>query len=212
MSRAVTGVVTADTRHSRTQDGVHAELLGAMGASVSSWASTATGPTGDCIASGMPSWRRRHLGRYWPSVATVEKTINVPRLTMAHGCSAHACCPLAGLAVFRRAREANPWPVRHLPGTVRSTFLSFAERGLAQAFLGEANRLGYESKALVHNAPHFFACVREVADELRRLQADLLCCSGYKPDLVGWWAARRLGIPVVSIAHGWTGDVESTTE
>src|SRR5262249_3852923 len=51
----------------------------------------------------------------------------------------------------------------------------------------------------------YFACVREVADELRRLKADLVCCSGYKPDLVGWRAARRVGIPVVSISHGWTG-------
>jgi glycosyltransferase involved in cell wall biosynthesis len=43
-----------------------------------------------------------------------------------------------------------------------------------------------------------------VADELRRMQASLLCCSGYKPDLVGWRAARRSGIPVMSISHGWT--------
>ena len=45
---------------------------------------------------------------------------------------------------------------------------------------------------------------REVADWLRRLGADVLCCSGYKPDLIGWLAARRAGVPVVAIAHGWT--------
>src|SRR5207249_1020268 len=39
---------------------------------------------------------------------------------------------------------------------------------------------------------------------LRAAKADLLCCSGYKPDLVGWRAARRVGIPVMSISHGWT--------
>jgi glycosyltransferase involved in cell wall biosynthesis len=39
---------------------------------------------------------------------------------------------------------------------------------------------------------------------LRRLKADVLCCSGYKPDLIGWLAARRVGIPVAAIAHGWT--------
>ena len=32
----------------------------------------------------------------------------------------------------------------------------------------------------------------------------MLCCSGYKPDLIGWLAARRAGVPVVAIAHGWT--------
>ncbi len=93
---------------------------------------------------------------------------------------------------------------RHLPNPVESVFLSFAERGLAQAFLDEVKRHGFAGKTLTYNTPRYFACVREVADELRRLQADLLCCSGYKPDLVGWRAARRVGIPVVSISHGWT--------
>jgi glycosyltransferase involved in cell wall biosynthesis len=93
---------------------------------------------------------------------------------------------------------------RHLPSDVESVFLSFAERGLAQPFLDEAARHGFTAKALRHNTPRFLACVAEVADELRRLQANLLCCSGYKPDLVGWRAARRVGIPVMSISHGWT--------
>lgn len=93
---------------------------------------------------------------------------------------------------------------KHLPREVESVFLSFAERGLAQAFLDEANRHGFTAKALRHNTPRYFACVAEVADELRRLQPSLLCCSGYKPDLVGWRAARRVGIPVMSISHGWT--------
>jgi glycosyltransferase involved in cell wall biosynthesis len=43
-----------------------------------------------------------------------------------------------------------------------------------------------------------------VAGHLRRLRADVLCCSGYKPDVIGWLAARRAGVPVVAIAHGWT--------
>ena len=93
---------------------------------------------------------------------------------------------------------------RHLPSEVESIFLSFAERGLAQAFLDEVRRHGYEGKSLHYNTPRYFACVHEVADELCRLQADLLCCSGYKPDLVGWRAARRAGVRVVSVSHGWT--------
>ncbi len=93
---------------------------------------------------------------------------------------------------------------RHLPSEVESAFLSFAERGLAQPFLDEATRLGFTAKALRHNTPRYLSCVAEVADELRRLNARLLCCSGYKPDLVGWRAARRVGIPVMSISHGWT--------
>jgi glycosyltransferase involved in cell wall biosynthesis len=93
---------------------------------------------------------------------------------------------------------------KHLPSDVESIFLSFAEHGLAQPFLDEVLRQGYQGKLLTHNTPRYFACVREVADELHRLKADLVCCSGYKPDLVGWRAARRVGLPVISISHGWT--------
>ena len=92
----------------------------------------------------------------------------------------------------------------HLPASYESVFLSFAERGLSQAFLDEVAKHGLEGRALKHNAPRLFRCVSEVADELRRLRADVLCCSGYKPDLVGWRAARRVGVPVVSVSHGWT--------
>jgi glycosyltransferase involved in cell wall biosynthesis len=32
----------------------------------------------------------------------------------------------------------------------------------------------------------------------------VLCCNGYKPNLVGLLAARRAGVPVVAVSHGWT--------
>ncbi len=93
---------------------------------------------------------------------------------------------------------------RHLPPPMRTSFLSFGEHGRARSFLEEARRAGFEAAELRQNAPHFLRCIREVADHLRDRKADLVCCSGYKPDLLGWRAARRAGIPVVAIAHGWT--------
>jgi glycosyltransferase involved in cell wall biosynthesis len=94
---------------------------------------------------------------------------------------------------------------RALPGEYRTTFLSFAERGLARPFLERARADGFEAIELKENFPRLSRSIREVADHLRHLRADVLCCSGYKPDLIGWRSARRVGIPVVSIAHGWTG-------
>src|SRR5205823_314217 len=41
---------------------------------------------------------------------------------------------------------------------------------------------------------------------LGRLGADVLCCHGYKSDLLGRIAARRAGIPAVAVARGWTGE------
>jgi glycosyltransferase involved in cell wall biosynthesis len=93
----------------------------------------------------------------------------------------------------------------NLPPRYRSVFLSFAERGLSQALLDRVRGNGFEGHALRWNVPHFGRAVREVADHLRRLDADVLCCSGYKPDLIGWRAARQAGVPVVSVSHGWTG-------
>ncbi len=93
---------------------------------------------------------------------------------------------------------------QHLPATTRTAFLSFAEGGRARPLLDEARRQGHEAIELRENTPHFFRAAQEIADHLRRLDADLLLCSGYKPDILGWLAARRTGIPAVAIAHGWT--------
>ena len=91
-----------------------------------------------------------------------------------------------------------------LPAEYRTTFLSYPERGLCAPFLNEARRLGIEARALVHNAPNFRAAVRELTAALVDERADVLVCHGYKPDLLGVPAARRAGIPVVAVSHGWT--------
>jgi glycosyltransferase involved in cell wall biosynthesis len=91
-----------------------------------------------------------------------------------------------------------------LPADHETIFLSFAERGLCHPFLEQARRQGCEAIELRENAPHIRRAVREVADHLTRRGADVLCCSGYKPDVIGWRAARRAGVPVIAISHGWT--------
>src|SRR2546426_7941529 len=93
---------------------------------------------------------------------------------------------------------------RHLPERFRSLFLSFPERGLARPFLAQAHEHGLDAIELRSNAPHVRHAVAEVVEHLRRVEADILCCHGYKPDVIGWRAAPRLRIPVVSISHGWT--------
>jgi glycosyltransferase involved in cell wall biosynthesis len=92
-----------------------------------------------------------------------------------------------------------------LPTAYRSVFLSFAEQGRARSFLNQVRVHGFEAVELRHNTPHFRLAVQEVTSQLRRLRADLLCCHGYKADLLGLAAARRVGIPVIAVSHGWTG-------
>jgi glycosyltransferase involved in cell wall biosynthesis len=94
---------------------------------------------------------------------------------------------------------------RALPSPHRTSFLSFPERGLCRAFLDEARRQGFVADALQENTPYIAAAVRELTGRLRDLDADVLCCHGYKADLIGLMACRRRGLPVVAVARGWTG-------
>jgi glycosyltransferase involved in cell wall biosynthesis len=91
-----------------------------------------------------------------------------------------------------------------LPRDYRTVFLSFSEGGRCRPLLDGARRLGFEAVELQRNAPHFRAAVSEVSGHLSRLKAAVLCCHGYKPDLLGYFAARRAGVPVVSVSRGWT--------
>jgi glycosyltransferase involved in cell wall biosynthesis len=93
-----------------------------------------------------------------------------------------------------------------LPPDCRSVFLSFGEGGRCQNFLKEAWRQGIEAKELTRDTPHFAAAVREIADQLRHCRADVLCCHGYKADVLGRLAARRRHLPVVAVSRGWTGE------
>jgi glycosyltransferase involved in cell wall biosynthesis len=71
--------------------------------------------------------------------------------------------------------------------------------------LETARECGFEGIELEHNFPQIRRAVREVANYLRCLKANVVCCSGYKPDLIGLLASRQANVPAVSVSHGWTG-------
>jgi glycosyltransferase involved in cell wall biosynthesis len=93
---------------------------------------------------------------------------------------------------------------RSLPERYRTVFLCFADRGRSAALLDRVRQLGLEGHPLRHDAPHWRAVIGEVAGHLQRLRADVLCCHGYKADILGLLAARRAKVPAVAVAHGWT--------
>ncbi len=94
----------------------------------------------------------------------------------------------------------------HLPETHQSIFLSFAEGGRCRSFLSTARHHGFEAAALKYDTPRLWSATREIAGHLERVGADVLCCHGYKANLLGRLAARRQKIPVVAVARGWTGE------
>lgn len=94
----------------------------------------------------------------------------------------------------------------HLPETYQSLFLSFAEGGRCRQFLSTARHHGFEAAKLTSDTPRLWPAVREIVGHLERFGADVLCCHGYKANLLGRMGARRRKIPVVAVARGWTGE------
>ncbi len=94
----------------------------------------------------------------------------------------------------------------HLPDRFATTFLSFREGGRCEEFLDRVRGRGFPASSLESDTPHLFAAASELAALLRDRDADVLFCHGYKANIVGRIAARRVGIPVVGVSRGWTGE------
>ncbi len=86
---------------------------------------------------------------------------------------------------------------QHLMPAYRSVFLSFSEGSRCRAFLQEARRQGFDAWELNFDTPRFLAAIREVQGWLHEMQTGVLCCHGYKANLLGRLAARRQNVPVV---------------
>lgn len=87
-----------------------------------------------------------------------------------------------------------------------STFLSFLEQGLCFQFLNEVRQYSFQALALAHDTPQLFSALCELVRLLRKIKASVLCCHCSKPNLLGLLAGRRIGIPVVAVSRGWTGE------
>ncbi len=95
---------------------------------------------------------------------------------------------------------------RELQGRYRSVYVTFLEEGRCWDFVKQAQAWGFPALALRHDTPRLVAAYRELLSTLRAVGATILVCHGYKPGILGRMAARRLGLPVVAVSRGWTGE------
>jgi glycosyltransferase involved in cell wall biosynthesis len=95
---------------------------------------------------------------------------------------------------------------QHLDSPWGTSFVSFAEQERCQAFLAEVRRHGFNGTMLNNDTPHLRLAATELATVLRRHRTDVLCCHGYKANLLGRLAARRLSIPALAVSRGWTDE------
>jgi glycosyltransferase involved in cell wall biosynthesis len=93
-----------------------------------------------------------------------------------------------------------------LPASVNTTVVSFPEGGRCSAFLTAAEGQGVGAVGLRHDFPRVVAAVGELTGVLRGRRADLLFCHGYKANVLGRAAARRVGVPAVAVCRGWTAE------
>jgi glycosyltransferase involved in cell wall biosynthesis len=87
---------------------------------------------------------------------------------------------------------------------VENKVISFREQGGCEPLICELNKAGFDGIILEHDMPHLVAAYRDLVHFFRREKTNLVCAHGHKSRLLGWLAARRVGIPVVGISHGWT--------
>jgi glycosyltransferase involved in cell wall biosynthesis len=95
---------------------------------------------------------------------------------------------------------------RALAGDCRTAFFLFAEGGRCRAFANEVCLQGFGLVELANDTPHLRRALRELTEQLRCHRADVLCCHGYKANVLGRIAARRYGLPAVAVSRGWTGE------
>jgi glycosyltransferase involved in cell wall biosynthesis len=93
-----------------------------------------------------------------------------------------------------------------LPADYSTAFWSFREGGRCGDFVSAVRAAGFAGVALREDTPHWFAAISELTERLRMMRANVLLCHGYKANLLGRPAARRVGIPVIAVSRGWTSE------
>jgi glycosyltransferase involved in cell wall biosynthesis len=89
---------------------------------------------------------------------------------------------------------------------VELSFASFSETNRCHDFLRRAADMGFTAIQLQYDTPRLVRTYQELKKLLCERKVDVLVCQGYKADLIGWLAARRVHVPVVSVSRGWTDE------
>lgn len=92
----------------------------------------------------------------------------------------------------------------HLGYGYESIYASFLERGLAEPFLQKARENGFATIEMQKNFPNCLGVIQELSQILREIKPDVFLVHGYKPDILGWFAARKTRTPIIAVSRGWT--------
>jgi glycosyltransferase involved in cell wall biosynthesis len=87
---------------------------------------------------------------------------------------------------------------------IENRVISFRENGGCEPLIRELNQAGFNGIVLEHDMPHLVAAYKDLVRFFHCEKTNLVCAHGHKSRLLGWLAARRVGIPIVGVSHGWT--------
>ena len=89
---------------------------------------------------------------------------------------------------------------------VEHLFTSFPEGGNSELFLRAVEKSGFPVYRFQNDMPHLIATTFELIRLIKQHRIQILCAHGHKARMLGWFAAKRLRIPIIGISHGWTGE------
>jgi glycosyltransferase involved in cell wall biosynthesis len=79
------------------------------------------------------------------------------------------------------------------------------DQGAAQPFLAPLSEAGVATRTLALSGRAYLPERAAIAQVVRELSPDVVHTHGYRPDVLDAAVARRLGVPVVTTVHGFTG-------
>jgi glycosyltransferase involved in cell wall biosynthesis len=83
---------------------------------------------------------------------------------------------------------------------------SYLEAGNPNETLEEAEKAGLKDFGIPTSGGFDFSALVKIIRLLRQERVDLLCTHGYRSTVMGWWAGRRVGIPLVAFSRGYTSE------
>jgi len=88
----------------------------------------------------------------------------------------------------------------------QGTLASFLEGGAPNETLEQAEIAGLRNFGIPMSSRFDIRALWKLIQLLRHEKIDLLCAHGYKSTVMGWWAGRKVGIPVLAFSRGYTAE------
>ncbi len=89
---------------------------------------------------------------------------------------------------------------------LEGVLITFVEGHQQNEILSKARDLGLEHIGIPMNGPMDVRALKSLMNALKMKKIDFLCAHHYKAVVMGWFAAKRLKIPVIDYSRGFTAE------